>query len=56
MRTVSFNKKIKKVENKEGEVVYFPIIILDGKETYFSAQGNVVFYDNKEDAEEYIED
>ena len=56
MGMVSFSKEVKKVENNAGEFFYFPIMILDGKETYFSSQGNVVFYDNKEDAEEYIED
>ena len=56
MGLVEFSKSVKKVENKKGEIVYFPIMILDGKETYFSSRGNIVFFDNKQDAEEYIED
>ena len=56
MITIEFNKGVKEVKNDKGETVYFPYMMLDGKETFFSEQGNVVFYDNREDAEEYIED
>ena len=51
-----FSKEVKEVEDYEGGFSYWPIIVLDGEVTYFKEQGNIVFYDNKEDAEEYIKD
>jgi len=56
MRLIEFNKKVKEVKNDNGETVYFPVMILDGKETYFSSQGSVVFYDNYEDAQDFIDE
>lgn len=56
MRYIELNKGVKEVKNDNGETVYFPYMKIDGKETFFSSQGHVVFYDNYEDAYEYIEE
>ena len=56
MRYIEFSKGIKEIKNGDGEIEYYPYMIIDGKEAFFSEQGRIVCYDSYEDAEEYNED
>lgn len=55
-RVVSFKKGVRKHITEEGEVLYLPYLILGGIETLYSNRGEVVSFDNRKDAEEYLED
>lgn len=56
MRLVNFNKGVKEIKNDNNETLYFPYMVIDGKEAFYSEQGKVVFYDNLLEAEEYNQD
>lgn len=55
MKIVSMKKEVVK-EVIHGQTYYFPVFILDGKQSKISHQGQVVKFTKEEDAKEYHED